>query len=232
MAHSAKTTLTAWERWELASLEEERKDKAAAPEAPSLPTAAELEAIRRAAHEAGFREGYAEGLEAGRKAGHEEGHAAGYAEGRAAALAEAKRLAALAGRVESGLQALEEAVANELLALSVELARAVIRSEIAARPETLRAVILEALERLPQQHATIHLHPEDAALMRNLLGEALQHAGQRIIEDVRLSRGDCLIDAGHAQIDARLATRWRRTLEQIGLAALSQDLATGDEDAP
>ncbi|MCX7898444.1 MAG: FliH/SctL family protein [Rhodocyclaceae bacterium] len=223
--------LTAWERWELASFDETEKATPQAPPAPQLPTAAELEEIRSAAHAAGFAEGREEGLAAGRQAGHAEGYAAGYAAGRAAAEEAAARLVRLAEALDAALGRLEEETGREILALAVELSRLIVRSQISHRPETLQAVIHEALAQLPQQHATIRISPQDAALVRSLLGDALGHGGHRLVEDERLSRGDCVLEAGHTQLDARLSVRWRRALEQLGAASLlDADFAPhGDE---
>lgn len=206
---------TAWERWELASLDSAHPSKNSGPAASSpektdtikLPTAAEIEQIHQQAHEEGY------------KRGQEEGFQAGFREGRAKALVEAQRLSKTAGKLESALDRLEETVADELLALAVELAREVIRQEITARPETLLAVVREALEQLPHQHAAIYLHPEDASLLRSYMGDQLTHAGHRIHEDGKLARGDCVVEAGGSQLDATVAMRWQRVLEGLGVAA-------------
>lgn len=204
---------TAWERWELASFDagQQRKpaDKADAggevAGAVKLPTAAEIEQIHQQAHDEGYQRGQTEGYQAGLK------------EGQAKALAEAQRLANAAGKLESALARLEETVADELLSLAVELAREVVRQEISARPETLLAVVREALGQLPHQHVAIYLNPEDASLLRSYLGDQLAHAGHRIHEDFKLARGDCVLEAGGSQLDASVAMRWRRVLDGLGL---------------
>jgi len=210
---------TAWERWELASLEPEQTGKAVVPrskpapkaekhaQAVKLPTAEEIERIYQQARDEGMQKG------------HEEGVQAGYKEGQAKALAEARRLAQAAGKLEQSLAALESAVADELLALAVELAREVVRHEIAAQPESLLTVVREALGHLPHQHAAIYLHPDDASLLRSYMGDQLTHAGHRIHEDFKLARGDCVIEAGGTQVDATVAMRWQRVLENLGIAS-------------
>lgn len=205
-----KGQLTAWERWELADFDAPAKppDKPAAPAAAPevvLPTAEEIERI------------YQEAQEQGRRQGLEEGTRSGYEEGQKKASEEAARFARLAGRLDTALAQLDAAVGDELLALAVELARQVVRHEIQAHPETLVGVVREALEQIPHQHATLHLNPEDAALARTYLGDQLAHFGHRILEDARMERGDCRIEAGGSSVDASVATRWRRTLEGLGL---------------
>lgn len=202
--------LTAWERWELAEFDggpasTARKPASAAPPQPEappqpavqLPTAEEVERIMQQARDEGTR--------------------AGYQEGQAKAKDEAARLGRAAGKLEAALKDLDSTVADELLALSLEVARLVVRSEITARPESLLTMIQEALGQLPHQHAAIYLNPEDASLVRSYLGDQLAHAGHRIHEDPKLARGDCMLDAGGSHVDATVATRWRRVVEGLGL---------------
>jgi len=177
-----------------------------------LPTAEEIERmheeVRLAGFEEGRRAGYAEGLEAGRAEGH--------AQGKASAEAEAARLAGLADGLDAALQALDGEVAEELMALAIEMARRMVRLTLEAHPETVLETVRSALLQLPQGHAQIHLHPDDLALVRQHLGDQLAHAGHRLQEDALLQRGECRIDGQGAQVDATLETRWRRVLESIG----------------
>jgi flagellar assembly protein FliH len=197
--------LTAWERWELAEFDGTTRKPAAAkpePEKPAqpevvLPTAEDIERIHQEAHRQGYQ--------------------AGYSEGQAKARNEAERLGRGATKLETALAGLDAGVADELLALALELARQVVRGEISARPETLLDVVREALEQLPHQHAAIYLNPEDASLARSYLGDQLTHAGHRIHEDSKLARGDCVLEAGGSHLDASVATRWRRVLEGLGI---------------
>lgn len=220
------SNLTAWERWELASFDAgQPPKKPAAPAAAAkpdlsgvkLPTAQEIEQIHQQAHDEGFHKGK------------DDGYQAGFKEGQAKALAEAQRFTQATAKLEHALGELEATVADELLALATEIAREVIRQEIAARPETLLAVVREALAQLPHQHASIYLHPDDASLLRSYLGDQLTHAGHRIHEDFKLTRGDCILEAGGTQVDASVAMRWRRVLEGLGMAAAWQPDAVPPE---
>jgi flagellar assembly protein FliH len=188
---------------------------APAPELPPdfhLPTAAEIERMHDEMRRAGFEEGrvagHAEGLEAGRVAGH--------AEGRARAEAEAARLARLADGLDEALRELDGEIAEQLMALAIEMARRMVKLTLAEHPESILDTVRSALLQLPQGHAHIQLHPDDLALVREHLGEQLAHAGHRLQEDPRLQRGECRVDGQGAQVDATLETRWRRVLESIG----------------
>lgn len=173
-----------------------------------LPTAADIERMHEDIRAAAMEEG--------RHEGHAAGHEQGYAEGKAQAEAEATRLAGLAEQLEESLTGIDHEVAEELMALAIELARQMVRETLAQHPESILDTIRLALQQLPQGHAHIHLHPDDLALVRKHSGEQLSHSGHRLQEDTKLMRGDCRVDAGGAQVDATLETRWRRVLESLG----------------
>ncbi len=212
-----KEKLTAYERWELAAFDEPETPPAPEPEPEPLPpaeeppppaaepeetipfpTAEEIERIHTEAHEAGYN--------------------AGYEEGAARAKAEAERLDNLIHSLAQSLQVLDQDIADQLLGLGLEIARQVTRSALKVKPELLLPVVREALAALPVSHAhpTLTLHPTDAALLREHLGEQISHGGWRLLEDPDMEAGGCRVQAGASDIDATLATRWKRVLEAIG----------------
>jgi len=219
-----KEKLTAYERWELASFDEpappaappeveipeppppmamEAEPETVAPEdIPALPTAEDIERIHAEAHESGF--------EAGRQAGYEEGATQ--------ARSEAARLEGLMHSLTQSLQVFDQDVADQLLALGLEIARQVTRSALKVKPELLLPVVREALAALPVAHGhpTLTLHPDDAALLRQQLGDQISHGGWRLLEDASMEAGGCRIQAGASDVDATLQTRWKRVLEAIG----------------
>jgi|SRR3989338_3441155 len=190
-------------RWEPADLEGHAHQKIKL-------TAEELERIQQEA----YREG------------HEAGVAAGYQSGQAKAHAEAERLHELASAFEAALKDMEQELAHELLALSLDIAKQMLRQAIKVKPKLLLPVVRSAMESLPQnaQHPHLHLHPEDAALVREMLSDELPTAGWKIVEDPRIARGGCLIETSTAEVDATLPSRWHRLA-----AALGQDSSWLDD---
>jgi flagellar assembly protein FliH len=148
---------------------------------------------------------------AGRRCGRRAG-----AQAEAAGREEALRLATTLENLEKCITELNQAVADDLLALSMEIARQLVRQTVAAKPDVVLGVIREALDQLPLLHAAIRLNPEDASLARLRAGDQLTHAGHRIHEDPKLKRGDVIIEAGGSHLDASLASRWRRVVEALG----------------
>ena len=182
------------------------------PEGFQLPTAEDIERMHEEARASGHSEGFTEGRAAGEKNGYD----AGYAEGKATVDAEAERLRVLADGLEEALDSFDTEVAEELLALSIEIARQVLQHTLAVQPDAVLDTVRNALQQLPQSHAQIRLNPEDLALAREHLGEQLTHGGHRLIEDEHIARGGCKVEASGAQIDATMETRWRRVLESLG----------------
>jgi flagellar assembly protein FliH len=122
--------------------------------------------------------------------------------------------------LQCSLQALEQGVAEQLLAVSIEVASQVLRQSLRVQPELLLPVIREAVAALyPHQgHPALFIHPDDAALVRTQLGEQLSHNDWRIIEDATLAPGGCRVEVGASEVDATLETRWRRVISAIGLS--------------
>lgn len=195
-----KENLTAWQRWELGSFDQ-KKPAPAAPQkkggaASQLPTAEDIERIHRDAHKQGYD--------------------AGYEEGTARARMEALRLHTLVEQLEAALGEFDQQVAEELLGLSLEVARQVLRQTVAARPTVILDVVREALAQLPHQHAVLYLHPEDASLVRSYLGDQLAHLGHRILEEPGIARGGLRMEAGGSHLDASVEMRWKRVIEGMG----------------
>jgi flagellar assembly protein FliH len=184
--------LTAWQRWEAPNFDAGTVFRAGGV---ALPTASQVEGIQQQARNEGYQAGHAEGLQ----------KAAG----------ENQRVADLLGVFE---QQIDEQVARELLALSLDIARQVLHQALKVNPELLLGVVREAIGTLPHvnQGAHLILHPDDAALVRDRMGEQLAHSGWKIFEDARIERGGARIETANSQIDASLETRWNRVVAALG----------------
>jgi len=60
------------------------------------------------------------------------------------------------------------------------------------------------------------LNPDDAALVRPHLDQVLDKTRLRIVEDVRIVRGGCLIETAQGDLDATLPARWRQVVQVLG----------------
>jgi flagellar assembly protein FliH len=184
--------------------------------APAAPTVSEeeLEAIREAARQ----QGYAEGFEAGQSNGHASGYEDGLALGRAEAAAELTHLQSIAAGFGDAVTQADEAIAADVLELALHLAKNMVRTAFEVRPELILPVVREAVDYLPtlQQPALLILNPEDALIVRGSIGHELEKSGWRIIEDGNMARGGCRIDTASNQIDAQIASRWQRLSHALG----------------
>ncbi len=222
-----KEQLGDYRRWELESLDERLLSRDSKQEAGvvdqevehlSWPTAGEIEAIQQQAHDEGFAAGREEGYASGNEAGRQEGYRAGYDEGREKSQAELDRLKRLMAMLDGALAQFDQELGEDILALSVAIARQITRNALNFRPEALLPVIHEAMAGLPQpnQHPRLILHPDDAALVRSLMDDELAQLHCRIVEDSHVERGGCRVKTESSDVDATLPGRWDRVVAALG----------------
>lgn len=146
---------------------------------------------------------------------HKEGYAAGYDEGTARGRVEALQLHTLVESMDTALKQIDQDVAEEVVALAIEVARQMVIRTMKEHPGMVVDVVREALQHLPQGKAMIHLNPDDAVLVREYLGEQLAHNEHRIVEDDLVDRGGCRVESAGSVVDATVQTRWRRIMENL-----------------
>lgn len=183
---------TAFERWEVVELASDAGESSAAMEQAALLTA----------REQAVAEGYAEGL----RAGHAE------------AAQQGARVKELADSYASALDNLDFRLADMVLELALDVARQVIAGELAVHPERILAVVKLALNQMAEstREARLLVNPEDAALIRPHLELILDKNRLRMVEDVRIVRGGCLIETNQGDLDATLQARWRQVVQVLG----------------
>lgn len=192
---------TAFQPWEMASFDAHpHAPKKTGQTAVVLPTIEQITAIQEQARQEGYLAGHAEGREAG------------LAEGREEAAREAARLHALAEAFATEVCKADEILSQQVLDLTLDMTRALLKSSLAVRPELVIPLVREAVRYLPvvQQPALLFLNPEDAVLVRERIGDELGKMGWQLTEDTQLERGGCRVETASNQIDATLPTRWQR----------------------
>lgn len=149
-----------------------------------------------------------------------EAEARGYEAGMARARAEtAARLAALEAGVKHfdaalqllsrPLEQLDADIEAELAQLALAVGKQLARRELRIEPAQVIAVLRESLALLPgaARDIRVHLHPEDAATVREHLTAPASERAWTVIEDPTLARGGCIIHHQSSRIDARLEAR-------------------------
>lgn len=223
-----KEQLAAYQRWQVnafdapaaptavAARETEAAPGATQPEAEvesvsaaafALPTADQIEQMHEQARNEGYQAGYQEGLEAAQAATI------------AAREQEIARLTAMTTALRDALNRLDQEVAEQLLDLALEVAAQVIGSALKTQRELLLPIIREALQVLPlhQDSIALHANPDDLENLRDALDELVAQSNLKLVPDSAIAPGGCLLKAGHSEVDASLATRWKRVLEAIGV---------------
>lgn len=185
---------TAFEQWEVVEL-------AASVSRVATPAEdAEIELARL--REAARAEGYAEGVAAGR------------VEGELAC----GRMKQLVESFSTTLDNFDFRLADMVLELALDVARQVVAGELTARPERILDVVNLALKEMAEtsREARLLLNPDDATLVRPHLDQVLDKNRLRIVEDVRIARGGCLIETAQGDLDATLPARWRQVVQVLG----------------
>ena len=164
-------------------------------------TAGRLQELQQQAHDEAWQKGHEEGLAAGRQAIQQ--RAARYDE----------LLRALAEPFDS----LDESVEKQLVELSIAIVKQLFRREIKINPSHVIGVVREAIQLLPiaSRNVQVHLHPDDAAMVRESLSPADGEPAWSIVEDPLISHGGCRITTDSSQIDATAEARLQAVINQV-----------------
>lgn len=164
-------------------------------------TAGRLEAIQKEAYEEAWRQGRAEGIEAGK----------------AEVKTRVERLDELLGALAAPFEALDQQIEKQLVELAMTATRQLFRREIREQPTHVIGVVREAIQLLPiaSRNVHVHLHPDDAALVREHLAPAEGEPAWEIVEDPLISHGGCRVTTDNSQIDATAEARLNALLQRI-----------------
>lgn len=152
---------------------------------------------------------------------HKEAFDQGLAEGRTAGRTEIKaqvdRLAGMFYDLARPFEVLDEQVERELLTLAMALARQIVRRELKTDPTQIIGIIREAIAALPvaARDVRVHLHPEDASVVRENLSPTENESAWTLVEDPVMARGGCQVTTASSRIDARLETRLTSILSEL-----------------
>lgn len=130
----------------------------------------------------------------------------------------AERIGQVIGNLQAALDELAARGADALLDLSLEVARQVLRRELALQRDAALPVVREALALIVEHaaHPRVHLSPQDYALVSSELEADAALRGCRFVADAGVPPGGCRIETQQGEIDATLETRWRRVVAALG----------------
>ena len=166
-----------------------------------LPTVSGLADLQEEAYKEAFDQGLAEG----RKAGQVE------------VRAQVEKLAGMFHDLAKPFEVLDAEVERELLTLAMALARQIVRRELKTDPSQIIGIVRDAIAALPvaAREVRVHLHPEDAAVVREHLAPTESERAWALVEDPVMARGGCQITTATSRIDARLETRLAAILSEL-----------------
>jgi flagellar assembly protein FliH len=183
-------------------------------------TVAELEAVEERA----YQEAYAAGREAGLLSAKVETQKANDQ-----LKAQVGRLEQMLGSLAQPLHDVDAEVEEQLVSLSLVIAKQLVRRELKIDPSQVIAIVRETVSLLPTaaRDVRVHMHPEDAAVVRERLATpAGSERAWTIVEDPVMGRGGCRVATDTAQIDARLETR----INAVVSSMLGDQRARGSEE--
>jgi flagellar assembly protein FliH len=185
------------ERWDLPAVEGSPLPRAGA--AAKGVNVMHLSLIEREAWDHGFRDGHVEGVRKGE---------AELARRVAEVDVKIAALEAILGTLARPLDELDSAVESELTRLALTIAKHLARRELKIDPTQVIGIIRHTVSLLPlsTRNIRVHLHPEDAAIVREKLARASGEQEWRLAEDPLMARGGCRITTDNSSVDARLET--------------------------
>jgi flagellar assembly protein FliH len=163
-------------------------------------TVQELEDVEKRAYEEAYAKGRAEGLASGEREMRPQIQQL---------QARIERLDSILSTLARPLHEMDAVVEDQLVQLALTVAKHLVRRELRMDPSQVIAIIRETVALLPAsaRDVRVHLHPEDAAVVREKLAAPAGERVWTVVEDPVLGRGGCRVTTDTAQIDARLETR-------------------------
>lgn len=185
--------------------------KAPEPVAPPPAPVVDVDALVKESRQSGYHDGYRDGLAA----------LESYKQTQSAQMAAfmSDQVGALVSDLHQRLELLEAQLSGRIAGVSLELARQVVRSEIATRPELVVTVAEEALATImaSARDVVLRLNPNDLALAHGALEDQLKARGARVVGDPHVGQGGCLVESDIAVVDASVEARWARVAAAMGL---------------
>ena len=146
--------------------------------------------------------------EHGYKAGHVEGVHKGEAELKVRIAEVDVKIAALQAIIETLAKPLDEldaGIETELTRLAMIIAKHLVRRELRLDPTQVIGIVRHTVGLLPiaARNIKVHLHPDDASILRDRLATPVGEREWELREDPLMARGGCRVTTDTASIDAR-----------------------------
>ena len=112
---------------------------------------------------------------------------------------------------------------SEMVGLSLDIARQVVKAEIAQNPEVVRQVLSNAIRRISDKdNVRVRVSVSDAPRVKEMrqdlmeIVDGLRHL--EILDDRRVADGGCVIETNAGTIDAKIETQLAEVARALGVA--------------
>ena len=171
----------------------------------------DVDTLVKESRHSGYQDGYRDGLAA----------LESYKQTQSAQMAAfmSDQVGALVSDLHQRLELLEAQLSGRIAGVALELARQVVRSEIATRPELVVSVAEDAMSTIlaSARSIVLRLNPDDLAMAHGSLDEQLKARGARLVGDPHVAQGGCLVESDIAVVDASVEARWNRVAAAMGI---------------
>ncbi len=166
---------------------------------------AEADAIRQQAYQEGYQAGY--------KAGEADAHQQLQADYQQQVDELRQAVNTFLQQLHAEFEAYLRLVEQEMLALTLEIARKIVRDELRQHPEHVLGVIRDTLRRVQGfGQVRVRVNPLDLELARqnraHLMAVIDSLDGLEIVEDRRVEPGGCIVETPQGIYDARIGTQF------------------------
>jgi flagellar assembly protein FliH len=155
-----------------------------------------LSLVEREAWQHGYKDGHVEGVRKGE---------AELAKRIAEVDVKIAALEAIIGTLAKPLEELDAQVENELTRLALSIAKHLVRRELKIDPTQIIGIVRHTVSLLPlgARNIKVHLHPDDAAIVREKLARPTGDQEWQLAEDPLMARGGCRLTTDNSSVDAR-----------------------------
>lgn len=144
--------------------------------------------------------------------------------------ARVERFDSLLSALTKPVTAVDEAVERQLLALALAIGKQLARRALQTDSGEIINLIRESVGRLPApaRDVRVHVHPDDAATVREHLAQPAAERAWTLVEDPTQTRGGCLVLTETSRIDQRFEQR----VNAIVCTLLGDERATDRSPGP
>lgn len=216
---TANTTDNACDAEDLEESVEEESVEVIEQAQVQLPSAEELEQIRKSVELEAYREGFEKGEAHGRESGYQQA----YQETKQDIESHLGKLEAISEALKKPLDDQDQTIEKILLDSVVTIAKAVVGRELTNQPEQILGVVKQAVAALPygETATKIYVNPSDLSFIES---HAKQHPHWQLLADEQITAGGCKVVTADSSVDATVEARLQAVVDQF----LNKQLASGD----